>query len=891
MISMLAISCISDKDLLNYVDPFIGTGGHGHTYPGATVPFGMLQISPDTRSDNSWDGCGGYHYSDSAIIGFSHTHLSGVGVPDYCDILFLPHQGEISLVSEQYRSNFNHSTETASPGYYSVYLEDYKVKVQLTATERAAMQEYSYDGDRSPRILVDLAHRDKVIDSHITAVSKNRIEGYRVSKDWAANQRVFFVAEFSKPIKEFKLYNGKEITTKASGTDLQAIIIFEDGTEKITVRSSISSVSVEGASANLASNIDHFNFEKVKLETEKVWTKNLEKIKVEGGTEEEKTLFYTGLYHSLLTPNLYSDVDNRYWGMDGKIHTTESKHYTVFSLWDTFRNLHPLLTITHPEETEYFISSLVDKADQWGTYPMWELAANDTRCMIGYHAVSIIADAYMKGIRGFDIDRAYDAMKRTANDDRRGLYDYKRYGFVSSNRSSQSVSKTLEYAYNDWCISQIAKELKQDDDYEEFAKRANFYRNIFNPETGFMHGRNFNREFVPNFDPTAVGYNYTEGNSFQYSYFVPHDIKGLASLKGGIKPFELWIDQIFNTEITEDLGDDSDVTGLIGNYSHGNEPSHYIAYLYNYTGKPWKSQARVSQIMREHYKATPDGISGNEDCGQMSAWYVMSAMGLFSHCPGQPEYTITTPIFDKVVISNDSGNKFVITANRDSEDDIYINDIRLNGKVNNRVVLSHNELVKGGTLELNLTSSTPKTTFSEPSQYLKDRPVSYLDGDNDNLEYLVSNKTSHLNIRDLNSGLECSYYQGIFRSVYDYEFEEPATKSIVNKISLEPLETDEWTGLEFNGYIDIPADGIYTFKVDANDGCAMWIDGLELFESDGRKSVTFSQQVSIKLKRGLHSIRLGYFQCSDKKELKAYWKTERSEFGKIPSSILYNNIK
>jgi len=711
---MILYSCDTKKDYTQYVDPFIGTGAHGHTYPGAQVPFGMVQLSPDTRNDESWDGCGGYHYSDSSIIGFSHTHLSGTGVSDYGDVLLLPITGKVNLNSGTsknpdagYRSRFSHDSESAEPGYYSVYLDDYKVKVELTAGNRVGYHKYTFDEEGEGKILLDLIHRDPVIDSEIKLIGEKRIVGKRRSKYWAGDQQLFFAIEFSKAFQLVELFNAKqkkESAEQIKGTQLQSLVFFDvEKGEAIELKVALSNVSAEGALKNLEKESEEVNFDKARKSAKAIWKKSLGKIEVEGGSVQEKRIFYTALYHSLLSPNISQDVDGKYRGMDGKVHTAKGfTNYTVFSLWDTFRALHPLLTIIEPDRSGEFAQCLVQKSKEFGEYPMWELASNDTRCMIGYHAVSLIADAHAKGITNFSLEDAFTEMERTAMLDKRGLKAYRTLGYVHSNKSSQAVSKTLEYAYNDWCIAQVAKALGKAERYSYYMNRASNYRNIYDPEVGFMRGKTDGHKWVPNFDPTAVGYNYTEGNSFQYSLFVPHDIPGVISLLGDKKELEHWLDKLFATEMEHELGDDTDVSGLIGQYAHGNEPSHHMSYLYNYAEAAWKTQAMVREIMATQYQDTPDGLCGNEDCGQMSAWYVLSAMVFYSDCPGKSVYAIGSPIFSKVKIHLDNGKTFTLIANHNSNENKYIQSAMLNGKDLNLSSLSHADILKGGSLVLEM---------------------------------------------------------------------------------------------------------------------------------------------------------------------------------------------
>lgn len=953
----------SDK-LINYVDPFIGTGSHGHTYPGAILPFGGVQLSPDTRNDNSWDNSGGYHYDDPTILGFTHTHLSGVGVPDYCDILFQPFTGAVQLDAGTeenpeagYRSRFNHANEEAKPGYYGVKLLDYDVDVALTVTKRVGMHKYTYPKkEKKQKILIDLEHKDEIVDAYIKIVSPTEIEGYRISKDWANEQHVYFVAQFSAPIVEAQLFEKKEELQlqEVKGEALQAVLNFEKANE-VLVKVGISAVDIDGARKNIQEELPHWNFEQVVNEAADSWEKEMQKIKVEGGTISQKRNFYTSWYHCLVVPNVYNDVDGRYRGMDKQIHTvTDGNQYTIFSLWDTFRGLHPLLATTHTEETKDFVNTLVRMYEQFGVLPMWELSANDTYCMIAYHAVSVFADAHAKGVKGIDIDKMLEASLTTANQDKRGLFSYKTLGYVGSNASSQSVSKTLEYAYNDWCIAQLANATKDSENEEVFTQRAQFYQNVYDPSRGFMVGRNTNRAFAEDFEATKVGYDFTEGNSFQYSLFVPHDMQGMRDLLGGELELEHWLDSLFVAEIDPDLDDGTDVTGLIGNYAHGNEPSHHMAYLYNYTTAPWKTQERVYQILNDQYKDNPAGISGNEDCGQMSAWYVLSAMGFYSVNPGQTEYQIGVPLFDNVSLNLPNNKTFKISVSKASSESKYIHSMKMNGKPYHKAVIDHKDIAAGGTWEVVLKDTPPLVNpfKQEATQYITKRYTSVpyvakgenyflnatevslasdekasiyytLDGSTPSkksakytLPFTIKEKTevkfvaysddllpsyvvsstfqpsispSSVAVSALKEGLELSYYEGIYRSVYDFENETPKFVKQVNNVDLKAIERDEWIGMSFDGFIYIEEDGNYTFEVDANDGSQMLINGVELFESDGRKTRSLPQSQSMLLMKGYHQISIKYFQCSDKKKLVFYWQKDNGDKTLVPDNILFYN--
>jgi predicted alpha-1,2-mannosidase len=695
----------------NYVNPFIGTGGHGHTYPGASAPFGMVQLSPDTRIEG-WDACGGYHYSDSIILGFTHTHLSGTGVGDYGDILFMPTVGTVNLSPGDanhpgYRSRFSHKDEKASPGYYSVKLEDYNVKAELTTTKRVGVHRYTFPKTENANIIIDLQHGigpDHVIESWIKIVNDHEITGFRRSAGWAKDQRLYFAADFSKPFVSFgtavndSLVNNEK---NAEGKDVKAFVRFstKDG-EAVIVKAALSSVSAEGAMKNMKAEVPGWDFDEVRANAEKEWNKELGKIEVSGGTPDQMKTFYTALYHVMLTPNILSDVDGQYLGMDMKIHRADGfDMYTVFSLWDTFRAEHPLLTIIDQKRTLDFVKSLLAKYDESGTLPVWELASNETWCMIGYHAVPVIVDAYMKGIRGFDVQKAYEAMKHSAMMDHFGLKEYREYGFVPGDKESESVSKTLEYAYDDWCIAQMARELGKNDDFKLFIERSEYWRNLFDPSTGFMRAR-VNGGWVKPFDPTSVNINYTEANAWQYSFFVPQDIYRLTQRS----KFVQQLDSLFYAASDLTGRSQDDITGMIGQYAQGNEPSHHIAYLYDVAGFPWKTQKIVRQIMDSLYTSGVDGLCGNDDCGQMSAWYVMSALGFYQVTPGKSFYNLGSPLFQKDKIHLENGKTFTIEANNNSSAAKYIRAKKINGSETHDVTFEHGTILSGAAVELEMTN-------------------------------------------------------------------------------------------------------------------------------------------------------------------------------------------
>ena len=722
------------KEYTDSVNVFIGTGGHGHTFPGATLPHGMVQLSPDTRLFG-WDACSGYYYDDTSIMGFTHTHLSGTGIGDYGDILFMPVVGEKPLIAgtaenpdEGYRSRFSHEQESARPGYYQVLLQDDSINVELTATLRAGLHRYTYPKTSDARLIVDMeptihGHQHPV--TQIRVVNDSTIAGMKYTVGWAKRHYVYFYAVFSNPF-DYKLYSGTEYqsdSTSVTVNTAKAVISFRnlpaDG--RVLAKVGISSVDEEGARLNVEAEIPNWDFEGVMKQANTAWNEALGKIDIETSDNDSRTVFYTSLYHAFIQPSLASDVDGRYRTMGHEIKQDASyTNYTVFSLWDTFRAAHPLYTIVTPEQNQAFIRSLLRKYDEGGILPKWELASNETGTMIGYHAVSVIADAMMKKQCDFDVKKALEACIRSSVYDTTGVtpmmdrqilngklmpvsIKYKNeLGYIPCDKVGGSVSQGLEFAYNDWLIAQMMKEHNRKDLYDKYMELSRNYRNYFDPETKLMRGRLSDGSWITPFDPASVQRpsNYVEGNAWQWAWFVPQDVEGLMELVGGQKSFEAHLDTLFTTssELTGDPNAAADVTGMIGQYAHGNEPSHHIPYLYNYAGAPRKTQALVDHILRTLYHNDPNGLSGNEDVGQMSAWYALSAMGFYSFCPGRPVYEIGRPIFDKVTIHLSNGKDFVIQAKNNSVENKYIRSMKLNGEELAEPRFSHFDLMKGGEL-------------------------------------------------------------------------------------------------------------------------------------------------------------------------------------------------
>ncbi len=691
-----------------FVDTFIGTGGHGHTYPGASQPFGMVQLSPDTRT-LGWDACSGYYYSDSSIIGFSHTHLSGTGAIDYGDILMMPFSGPITNqpgTAENpdlgYRSRFSHASETGNAGYYQVALLDHQINAELTSTKRVGYHRYTYKAtNTNQHLILDLKHGlgDAVITSSLKVNSKNEIEGKRISRGWAEEQHVYFVAQFSKEFSDIQLFKNDSVVTanNTEGNHLQSVLSFDpNDSTPLVVKVALSAVSVDGAKKNMQAEGKSWDFDQVKSKAIAEWDQALSVVDIDC-EEEDKIKYYTALYHSFLNPNLFNDVDGQYRGVDKKIHHADHDVYTVYSLWDTFRATHPLFTLTQEKRTTDMVNTLLLKQEEGGLLPVWELAGNETGTMIGYHSIPVIADALSKNIPGIDASKALRAMVLSANQEHLGLAPYKTQGYIPAELEHESVSKQMEYAYDDWCIAQIAQQLGDSALAQQFFERAQFYKNAYDSTSGFMRPKR-NGDWDAPFDPFEVTGNYTEANAWQYTWFAPHDFSGLQELMGGKAAFVKRLDELFSTTTKLSGRTQPDISGMIGQYAHGNEPSHHLAFLYNYLGEPQKTQALTNQIMAEFYTTEPDGLIGNEDCGQMSSWFNFTALGLYPVVPGKPEYNLTTPLVRGAAIQLENGKSISISTTRQGSKNQYIQKVEWNGEALQQSYISHSSLLRGGQL-------------------------------------------------------------------------------------------------------------------------------------------------------------------------------------------------
>ena len=721
---ILSVNCISAQNLTRWVNPFIGTGAvqsslSGNNYPGATVPFGMVQLSPDTREAPDWAQASGYDYNDSIIYGFSHTRLSGTGASDFIDILLFP------TISDKRKSTFTHQHEQARPGYYQVLLKDEKIQAELTASVHVGVHCYTCsDGDQL-KLWLDLDHsankgswNRRIIQSQLRMVSPTVVEGYRIITGWAKLRKIYFHLEFSQPILSNQLYDGNrmyENTPVINGTELRGLFCFDKKWNKeLICKVALSPVSIENARLNMATEVPGWDFEYIARAAETSWEKELKKIIIQG-TDLQKKIFYTALYHTMVQPNTMSDVNGEYMASDYVTRSVAKGevHYSTFSLWDTFRAAHPLYTLIHTHRIPDFVKSMMRQYDYYGYLPVWQLWGQDNYCMIGNHSIPVIVDAVLKGVAGVDEEKAYEAVFNSSivSHPNSPFEVWEKYGYMPENIQTQSVSITLEQAFDDWCVAQLAKRLGKEKDYNHFMKRSAFYRNLFNSKTGFFQPKNDKGEWIEPFDPYKYGanggYPFTEGNAWQYFWYVPQNIPDLISLTGGNKAFVAKLDTFFTVSYQSGALNDN-ASGFVGQYAHGNEPSHHVAYLYACAGEPWKTQKYVAYIMNELYNDSSSGYAGNDDCGEMSAWYVFGALGFYPVNPVSGEYVIGTPMLEEAVIQLPGRKTFTVKAPRKEDNEVYICSMKLNGEKYTKNYITHQNIMKGGILEFVMTASPGK---------------------------------------------------------------------------------------------------------------------------------------------------------------------------------------
>lgn len=950
------------KQIIDYVDPFVGTGFHGHTYPGATLPFGAVQLSPDTRRDN-WDACSGYHYSDSTLLGFSHTHLSGTGCIDLGDLLFRPTISPLQEGRQLYNpAKFLHSSEKAIPGYYTVMLEEEKIQAELTATTYAGMHRYTFPKGKDAYVVIDLAHLltdEFIYEAELTQTGRNEITGMRRTRGWVDNQYVYFVVQFESPITSLQLFKDGKLVKKnnvLSGQHLQALLAFgKIKSQQVIAKVGLSTVSVENARLNLENDIKDFDFDAVRNQAVHIWDNTLSQIKVEGGTEAQRTNFYTAWYHTLVVPNVTSDVNGQYRRHDMAIASLPvgQKMYSTLSLWDTFRAWNPLMTLTDTKLVNDMINSMLAMYDALGELPMWPLSAGETGTMIGYHSTSVIADAYMKGIRSFDAEKALKAMIASSEKNKKGADYYIKYGFIPSNIKKESISCLLEFAYDDWAIAQMAKAMGKQDVYETYILRSQNYMNVFDGNTKFFRGKRMDGNWETNFNPFEVGRDYTEATAWQYRFFVPHDVNGMIQLFGGEKEFTSCLDSLYT--VTSDIdGHLVDITGLIGQYVHGNEPSHHMAYLYNYVGQPWKTQEMTRRLLDEMYAPTPEGVIGNEDCGQMSAWYILSAMGFYSVCPGSNEFCLTTPLFDLVEFKLANGKILTVKANNPAQNK-YIDKVTLNGRVIDKNFITYEQLMQGGELSFTLSS---KPNYVRGTQ-AEDFPYSFTNGkvvsvpyvnkdlnlfldqievqlasatEGSSIHYTLDgtepgasspvytqpftlDKTTTVKARAFKNGYEPSriltiqatkaellppvaaegkkqgtsytYVEGYFQKVADLANAEVIEKGVMAEPSIRQAKQADHFGYIFEGIINVPEDGVYTFATKSDDGSVLYVDRNKVVDNDSsHAAITATGRIA--LKKGFHSYRLLYFEDYEGEHLSWEWTLPGKQVSEsIPLKALF----
>ena len=940
------LSCTRTESPLDAADPFIGTGFHGHTYPGATVPFGMVQLSPDTRN-TTWDGCSGYHASDETLLGFSHTHLSGTGCADLGDFLFTPAIGEVAVTEKGYTVEplpFSHGDETAAPGYYRVRIPQRGIEVELTAAPHTGVHRYRFQGEGERHLLIDLRH--SIGDSpanQITfrTVRDTLVQGGRVVDGWTPGRPVYFSAAFSVPFTDCRTQGGERY-----------LLTFPSDTKELTVSVGISPVDADGAENNRRFEAAGLSFDEVRSYARSRWEQQLGQVRVEGGTRAQRTVFYTALYHTSLTPNLQTDLDGRYRNHRREVRTTPPvrDYYSTLSLWDTFRSWNPLQQLLNPRLVSDMVFSLLDMYDCDGRLPKWPLGCADTECMIGYHAIPVIADAFLHGIRTFDGEQALQAMIATSNSDPASDL-YNTFGYIPADRKSESVSTTLEFAYDDWCIARMAEALGHADLAAQYDARALRYRNLFDAASGFFRGRLSDGNWREPFNPLGSSRDFTEAIPWQYRFFVPHDMAGFTTLLGGEEATCAALDSLFTYEARDAHTDIGDMTGLVGQYAHGNEPSHASAWLYHWLGALSSTQQTVRKLLDEMYAPTPEGICGNEDCGQMSAWYVLSALGLYPVCPGTGEFVFAAPLFPKAEVRLGNGKTLTITA--DQPQYPYIAAVSLNGELLERLFVTYEELMAGGELSFTL-SKTPvsgRERLPAPYSLTDGRFVSTpsLSGDprffegsfpvrldcrteGAQIRYTLDgsdpteasalyegsfaiDKDCILSARAFREGLQPSsvfrvraypivyrearkmqaltpgctytYHRGAFTCTADVAASPVVRRGVMAAPSIAEAPDEDHFGYIFQGFIDIPAEGLWEFSLRSDDGSVLEIDGERVVDNDGSHAAYTSTGL-IPLRKGLHGYRLLYLEDYEGQSLRWSWKAPgEKKFTRVPENVLY----
>ena len=725
-----------EKNLIKYIDPFIGSGGHGHVFVGASVPFGGVQVGP-TNFNKGWDWSSSYHYSDSIVKGFCHLNLSGTGMSDLGELTIMPATGKLKINAGNqnnhmggYSSLYRKDKEFVSAGYYKVYLERYDIDVELTASERVGFHRYTFPSFNQSRVIIDLGEgsADRPTETYLKKVNDTVFQGYRFSSGWASDQREYFTLIISKPVTDFIVYdrNQRHYKDELKGKYVKGFLEFSTKkNEEIYVKMGVSTVSSKNALENLMTEIPHWNFNKVKIQAEQKWNTELSKIHIKTDDIKKKRVFYTAMYHTMIAPNLYHDINGEYRGTDKQVYKdTTFTNYTLFSLWDTYRAAHPLYTITHPERVSDMVNSMLKIFKHQGKLPVWHLRGNETNTMPGYSAIPVVVDASLKGFEGIDLEEVFEAVKISATGDfEPGVKDLMKYGYIPSDFMAESVASNMEYAIGDWAIAQLAKKLNKHEDYEYFLNRSKSYKQYFDPETKFMRGKLSDGSWRTPFDPVSAQHrvnDYCEGNAWQYLWLVPQDPEGLIELLGGDEKYTQKLDQLFSMSSDQEEGASMDITGLIGQYAHGNEPSHHTTYMYAYSGQPYKIADKVRYINNKLYTDQPDGLSGNEDCGQMSAWYIFSSIGFYPVNPSNGAYVFGSPLFDEVSINLPDNKLFKIIAEKNSEKNMYIQSVLLNGKKYSYSYITHDQIMGGGELRF-IMGPNPNYDFGKEKKF---RPAS-----------------------------------------------------------------------------------------------------------------------------------------------------------------------